>query len=65
MNKRQKKKLYKKLCDEYNMPYSSYPMNRKSKTMNKRETAMVSRMLLNLRDIIKIYTNLFSLYKRP
>lgn len=64
MNKRQKKKLYKKLCDKYNIPYSSYPKNRENKTMNKRETEMVSQMLLNFKDIIKVYTNLgISLYK--
>lgn len=61
MNRRQKKKLYKKLCDEYNMPYSSFTKNRENKTMCKGETKMVSQKLLLLKDILKIY----SIVSRP
>ena len=66
MTRRQKKKLYKKLCDKYNMPYSSFPKNRENKTMCKRETKMVSQKLLSLRDIVRVYSKVgLSLYKNP
>lgn len=59
MNKRQKKKLYKKLCDKHNMPYSSYWRNRSNGTMSKRETKrMINSMLFNLKAILKVYTTL-------
>lgn len=59
MNKRQKKKLYKKLCDKHNIPYSSFEVNRKNHTMKKEETRMIKCMLHNLIDIIRVYSIIF------
>lgn len=59
MNKRQKKKLYKKLCDKHNMPYSSHWRNRANGTISKRETKrMINSMLFNLKAILKVYSTL-------
>lgn len=58
MNKRQKKKKYKKICDKYNMPYSSYSKNRTNHTMTKRETRMINSLFINLVSIIRTFDKL-------